>query len=164
MLLKCKNLQSDWPRAFLHLTWETQFSQTCGFNRIIKAIMVYDLNSKNLHINGLFLQIPKNPIFGVFWGIIPKRKFFPKNPALPVFTLQVCVHYFLSIFYFFTKWYPFKNYEKCFLLHLKSSLRSREIFVFFSLPFHTFQIQKDKWKWNNLWCHELACTNFQMYF
>ena len=26
-------------------------------------------------------------------------------------------------------------------------------------PFHTFQIQKDKWKGNNLWCYELACIN-----
>ena len=32
-------------------------------------------------------------------------------------------------------------------------------FCNFSLPFHTFQIQKDKWKWNNLWCHELPCIN-----
>ena len=41
---------------------------------------------------------------------------------------------------------PFKNYEKCFLFHLKSSFRSRDIqmFVIFSLPFRTFQIQKDK--------------------
>ena len=43
-------------------------------------------------------------------------------------------------------------YGKCFLFHKKSSFRSRDIqnFVIFSLPFHTFQIQKDKWKWNNL--------------
>ena len=27
----------------------------------------------------------------------------------------------------------------------------------FSLPFHTFEIQKEKWKWNNLWCHKLTC-------
>ena len=45
-----------------------------------------------------------------------------------------------------------KNYEKCFLFHIKSSFRSRDIqiFVIFSVPFHTFQIQKGKWKWNNL--------------
>ena len=36
------------------------------------------------------------------------------------------------------------------------------VFAIFSLPFHTFQIQKDYWKWNNLWCHELACINLQM--
>ena len=42
--------------------------------------------------------------------------------------------------------------EKCFLFHLKNSFLSRDIqfFVIFSLPFHAFQIQKNKWKWNNL--------------
>ena len=35
-----------------------------------------------------------------------------------------------------TEWYPFKNYEKCYLFHLKSSFRSRniQIFVFLSFP------------------------------
>ena len=35
------------------------------------------------------------------------------------------------------------SYEKYFLFHLKSSFRSQniQIFVVFSLPFHTFQIQ-----------------------
>ena len=37
-------------------------------------------------------------------------------------------------------------------------------FCVFSLPFQTFQIQKFKWKWNNLWCHELTCINLQMWF
>ena len=37
-----------------------------------------------------------------------------------------------------------------------------QIFVIFPLPFCTFQIQKEKWKWNNLWCHELACINLQV--
>ena len=39
-----------------------------------------------------------------------------------------------------------------FLLHRKRSFRSRDIqiFVIFSLPLHTFQTEKDKWKWNNL--------------
>ena len=78
--------------------------------------------------------------------------------------LKACVRYFSSNFYFFTKWKPFKNCEKRFLFYLKSSFCSQDIqfFVFFSLPFHTFQIQKDKWKWNNFWCHELACINLQM--
>ena len=33
----------------------------------------------------------------------------------------------------------------------KISFHSRDIqiFVIFSLPFNTFQIHKDKWKWNN---------------
>ena len=79
--------------------------------------------------------------------------------------LKACVRYFLSNVYFFIKWEVFKNYEICFLFHLKSSLRSRDIqfFVNFFLPFHTFQIQNGKWKWNNLSCHKLACIYFQMY-
>ena len=42
--------------------------------------------------------------------------------------------------------------EKYFLFHLKSSFCSRDIQIFgtFSLPFHTIQIQKGKWKWNSL--------------
>ena len=79
---------------------------------------------------------------------------------------DACVRYFYQIFIFFTKWQSFKNYEKCFLFHLKSSFCSQDvqIFVFFPLPFNTFQKEKDKFKWNNLWCHELACINLQMQF
>ena len=46
-----KILQSDWLTAFLHLTWETDFPQACGFNRIIKVIMVHNLRPKDLQIN-----------------------------------------------------------------------------------------------------------------
>ena len=39
-------------------------------------------------------------------------------------------------FLFFTKWYPFKNLEICFLFHLKNSFHSRDIqiFAFLSSP------------------------------
>ena len=59
---------------------------------------------------------------------------------------------FYQIYIFLQNDSPLKNYEKCFLFNSKSSFRSRDIqfFVIFTLPFHTFQIQKDKWKWNNL--------------
>ena len=42
----------------------------------------------------------------------------------------------IFFFFFFTKWQPFKNCEKCFLFHLKCSFRSRDIqlFVFPSSP------------------------------
>ena len=45
-----------------------------------------------------------------------------------------------------------KTIKNVFFLHLKGSFHSQDIqiFVIFSLPFHIFQIQKDKWKWNNL--------------
>ena len=36
------------------------------------------------------------------------------------------------------------------------ALRSRDI------PTHTFEIQKEKWKWNNLWYHKLASINLVM--
>ena len=37
-----------------------------------------------------------------------------------------------------------------FLFYRKSFLsRDIQIFVNYSRPVHTFQIQKDKWKWNN---------------
>ena len=57
--------------------------------------------------------------------------------AVKILPIKACVRYFLS---------------KCNLFHLESSFRSRDIqiFVIFSLTFHTFQIQKDKCKWNNL--------------
>ena len=56
---------------------------------------------------------------------------------------------------------PSKNMKNI-LIHLKSSFRSWDIqiFVIFSILFHTSQFQKGKW--NNLWCHELACINLQM--
>jgi len=57
--------------------------------------MVHLLKPKNGHINGLnFVANPKNPIFGVFLGIIPKMRIFSKNPAPSVFhpldTLTSC--------------------------------------------------------------------------
>ena len=65
--------------------------------------------------------------------------------------LKLVSFIFYQFFYFFTKWEPFKNYEKCFLFHLKSSFCSGDIqiFVIFSLLLHSFQIQNDKWEWNN---------------
>ena len=52
------------------------------------------------------------------------------------YIFKACDHNFLIKFLFLTKWYPFKNYEKCFLLHQKSSFRTQDIqiFVFSSSP------------------------------
>ena len=59
---------------------------------------------------------------------------------------------FLSFFSFFPLNDSPSNYEKCFLCHLKSSFRCQDtpFFVVFLLPCHNFQIQKGKWKWNDL--------------
>ena len=75
---------------------------------------------------------------------------------------KACVRYFLSIFYFFTKWKP-KLWKTFFVSSKKLFPFSRySHFCIFPLLFHTFQTQKDKWNWSNLWCHELACINLQM--
>ena len=55
-----------------------------------------------------------------------------------------------------------KLWKMFFISSKKLFLLSRYLnFCVFSLPFHTFQIQKVKWKWNNL-CHELTWINLQM--
>ena len=73
---------------------------------------------------------------------------------------------FFIIFLFFSPSDSPSKTEKCFSFHPKSSFCSWDIqiFVISPLPFHTFQIQKDKWKWNNSWCHELACINLQVQY
>ena len=45
----------------------------------------------------------------------------------------MCPLFFIK-FLFFTKLQPFKNYEKCFLFHLKTSFRSRDIQIFVFPP------------------------------
>ena len=79
-------------------------------------------------------------------------------------SLKLVLAIVYQIFIFSPNDSPLKT-EKCFLFHLKNSFCSQDIqiFVIFYPPFHTFQIQKDKWKWNNL-CHDLTCINLQMQF
>ena len=93
--------------------------------------------------------------------VIKERKFLGNKVR---YILKACVRYFLSNFYFSQNDSPLKTMKNVFLFHLKSSFRSRDIqiFVIFSLPFQTFQIQKGRGRWNNLWCHELICINLQM--
>ena len=77
-ILKIKNPVNQTWESLEIATWEWNFYQTCAFNRIIKVIMMYDLDQKNLHVNELiFLQNPKNSFSRVFLGIIPKLRFFP---------------------------------------------------------------------------------------
>ena len=58
------------------------------FNRII---MVYNLNSINLHINGQFLlqNQKKKTFLGYFWELSTKWDFFPKIPLRQFFTNKV---------------------------------------------------------------------------
>ena len=65
--------------------------------------------------------------------------------------LKLVFAIFYQMFIFSTN-DSFLKTMKRFSFHLKSSFGSQDIqiFVIFSLPFHTFQIQKGKWKSNNL--------------
>ena len=105
-------------------------------------------------------------------GLVWKRQW---ELLLPNQGTVIQVFYFLNlklvsiIFYQFFIFSPNDSHsktEKCFLFHVKSSFCSQDfqIFVFFLLPFHFFQIQKDKWKWNNQWCHALFCINLKVWF
>ena len=78
-ILKFKN------PAFLHLTWEPDFSQTCSFNWIIKVIMVHDLNPEHLHIKGIFLENLKTPYSWVIFGHYPQNKIFPRKSGSIIF-------------------------------------------------------------------------------
>ena len=77
--------------------------------------------------------------------------------AIGDFELKACVHYFLSNFYFFNQMIGLQKLWKMFFISsTKLFLVSRysHFCIFFLpilfLPFHTFQTQRDKWKWNNL--------------
>ena len=63
--------------------------------------------------------------------------------------VKACVSYFLSNFSFFHQVIAFQKLWKMFFISSNIS-QDIQIFVVFSFPFHTFQIQNDKLKWNNL--------------
>ena len=69
--------------------------------------------------------------------------------AVPIY-LKLVSAIFYQFFIFLLNDSLFKNWKKNFF-HLKSSFCSRDIqfFVVFTFSFHFFQIQKDRWKWNN---------------
>ena len=101
----------------------------------------------------IIIQKTKNnfsdPIIITF-KCMPTLHFSTMYSFLSLF-LKLVPTIFYQIFIFSSNDRPSKT-EKCFLFHLKSSFRSRDIqiYVIFSLHFHTFQTQKGKWKCNNL--------------
>ena len=104
----------------------------------------------------LFKNLLTNEIFSkqiLTWN----AALFEKGTGMGIAWLKIkaCVCCFFIKFMFFCQKIVLKNYKNCFLFHRKSSFHSWyiQIFVISSLSFHTFQIQKDKWKWNNLWCY-----------
>ena len=58
---------------------------------------------------------------------------FVRNNKELHFSFKACVcYFFLNLF--FTKWQSFKNYERYFLFHLKSSFHSQDIQIFLFPP------------------------------
>ena len=128
---------------------------------VVKQIPSYikDTNHFINKVNSFF--VPVNLVLVTMnvrslWTSIPNSK--------KVWQLKLVSAIFYQIFIFSQNDSLLKTVKNKVFFHLKSSFRSWDIqiFVIFSLSIHTFQIQKDKWKWNNLWCHELTCINLQM--
>ena len=61
-MLKFKNPTIWLAEIISAFNSRTRFFQTCGFNRIIKVVMVHDLNPKNLFL-GCFGHYPQNEMF-----------------------------------------------------------------------------------------------------
>ena len=92
------------------------------------------------------------------------QKFYEKQAyqILLIFYIKACA-IFHQICNFSPSDSPLKT-VKSVLFNLRRSFRSQDIhfLLIFPFPFHTFQIQKDKWKWNNMRCHQLTCINLQV--
>ena len=121
--------------CLITLSYESVFSEVSGGTLQIK-ILEQIIRPQNIYLNKLLISQVLKLVSAIFY----------------------------EFFIFLPNDSPSKTVKNVFLFHLKSSFCSWDIqiFVIFPLPFHTFQIQKNKWKWNNLWCHELACINLQV--
>ena len=82
-----KVLQSDWPRAILHSTQETDFSQTWSCNRITKVIMLHNLTQKIYTSMDYFLAKSKNPYFWGVFGHYPQNEIFSQKSGSVSFLL-----------------------------------------------------------------------------
>ena len=73
----------------------------------------------------------------------------------------LCLLFFIT-FLFFHQMIALQKLWKMFFISSKNSMFWNLTFWDFSLSFQTFQIQKERWNWNNLWCHDSACRNLQI--
>ena len=77
-----------------------------------------------------------------------------------IICLYSCKSFCPLFFIFWPNDSPSKTMKNIFISSKKPFPFSRySSFFNFFRSFHPFQVQKDKWKWNNLWCHELVCIN-----
>ena len=82
-------LQSDWPRAFWPKTRQPEFSQTCGFRRMIENHNIFHLRTLWTNISWLNFSLKsKNPIFGPFWALFAQiwaNESFPEKSGSVTF-------------------------------------------------------------------------------
>ena len=86
-----------------------------------------------------------------------------------IYLLSRVLNFDFNLIYSFLLSVPYrKNCKKSFVQITEEGIRPKYLYIYiyiffflviFSLPFCNFQIQKGKWKWNNLRCHELNCIN-----
>ena len=71
---------------------------------------------------------------------------------------SLCQLFFIIVWFF----YQMVTLHKLWKMFFSFSRYSN--FSKFFRSIHTFPIQWDKLRWNNLWCYKLVCINLQMYF
>ena len=77
---------SDWSRGEMPISREPDFSQTCGFRRMIENHNIFRFKPFLVTSNdSIFHKSPKKTILGTFGQIWAKPDFFPKNRALSLF-------------------------------------------------------------------------------
>ena len=125
------------------------------------------LNSNPEIYLSFFLKLVYN-LVSMFFYCICDIFILPLIPSLSLAMFLTCSLKLVSaIFYqilFFHQMIALQKLWKMFFISSKKLFSSSGYshFCIFSLPFYTPQTQRDKWKWNNLWCHELACINLQI--
>ena len=122
--------------------------RTFGLYKVSSAI---DEWRCNIRISSKNCLSTKNLLPEFLWLLpvnqVPAELNSAKLPCIPNFkvilkTLVLHVKLMSTIFYFFTKWQSFKNYEKKLFISPKKlfSFSRYLTFCIFSFPFHTFQI------------------------
>ena len=116
-----KYLQSDWLRGSQYWPYLYSVFNICTFLLNQNKKWTFNFSSRKIEM----WSLKRN------WRSVINQK------------LSVCMYNYLKlvsaifyqIFIFFTKWLPFKNFEECFLFHLKSSFYSRDIHFLVIFPF-----------------------------
>ena len=119
-ILKFKNLQSDWPRAFLHFTRESDFSQTCGSQTSMDLFFAI---SKKCYFWGVLGHCSQNEIFSQSSGPV---SFLPlTHPNVTrrfkkiIWAILEKMHLYINVLTVVKPWTPFplkeevKKHPKC---------------------------------------------------